>query len=115
MSAGNGHDPLRHNVVFPPPLLDQLRVWAEEAGRLGLASEFLAVLRQVKRRLERTANTWGDPLWEYDTIPALERRGMIPKWLLVWYGVHDPARQVIVRALLPAPGSPLTPPPLPGE
>lgn len=110
MSTGNGSGPFRYKVAFPQPLLDQLRLWADEAERLGLAAEFLAAIRQVNRRLEMTPHTWGDPLWEYDTIQAVERRGMIPKWLMVWYGVHESARQVIVRNLLPAPGSSLSPP-----
>jgi hypothetical protein len=53
---------------------------------------------------------WGDPLRSYPVIRAVDMRGMIPKWLLVWYGVHEQARQVVVRQLLPAPGSPLSPP-----
>ena len=75
MSTGNGSGSIRYAVAFPKPLLDQLRTWAEEAGRLGLAAEFLAAIRQVNRRLETTPHTWGDPLWEYDTIQAVERRG----------------------------------------
>lgn len=100
----------RYSVSFPPPLLDRLRVWAEEARRLGLATEFLAALRQVNKRLQSDPNDWGDELREFPMIGAIEMRGMIPKWLLVWYGFHAAARQVIVRDLLPAPGSPLSPP-----
>jgi hypothetical protein len=98
-------------VSFPQPLLDQLLGWSVQAKRLGVGAEFLAALREVNRRLNTDPAEWGDPLREYTSIDAAEPRGMVPKWLLVWYGVHVPARQVIVRALLPAPGSPLTAPP----
>jgi hypothetical protein len=109
MAAGNGSLP--YSVAFPQPLLDQLRAWADEAKRLGVGAEFLAALRDIRHRLKTNPHGWGDRLREYPVINAAEMRGMIPKWLLVWYGVHDQARQVVVRQLLPAPGSPLSPPP----
>ena len=112
MTAENGtgsHE--RYAVAVLPHLLDLLGVWAEEAKRLGLASEFRLMLRQIRHRLSSDPGDWGDVLREYQTIQAVEMRGMIPKWLLVWYGVDEQARQVIVRRLLPAPGSPLSPPP----
>jgi hypothetical protein len=102
---GAGH-PGRYSIAFLPRLLDQLAVWAEEAKRLELAADFRLVLRRMRHRLSTDPREWGDVLREYQTIKAVEMRGMIPKWLLVWYGVDDGARQVIVRNLLPAPGSP---------
>ena len=108
MAAGNGSLP--YSVAFPQPLLDQLRAWADEAKRLGVGAEFLAAVRLMNLRLKTDPVRWGDPLRSYPVISAAELRGMIPKWLLVWYGVLEPARQVIVRSLLPAPGSPLSPP-----
>jgi hypothetical protein len=108
MAAGNGSLP--YSVAFPQPLLDQLRAWADEAKRLGVGVEFLAVLREIRQRLKTDPKEWGDRLRSYPVINAFEMRGMIPKWLLVWYGVHEQARQVVVRQLLPAPGSPLSPP-----
>jgi hypothetical protein len=111
MSTGNGFSSHKYTVAFPKPLLDQLRTWADEAERLGVSAEFLSVIREVNLRLKTDPTKWGDPLRDYQAIDAAELRGMIPKWLLVWYGVDDRARQVIVRRLLPAPGSPLSPPP----
>ena len=108
MATGNGSS--RYRLAFPQPLLDQLRTWADEAKRLGAGSEFLAALREIRHRLKSDPKGWGDRLRSYPVINAFEMRGMIPKWLLVWYGVHEQARQVVVRQLLPAPGSPLSPP-----
>ncbi len=109
MAAGNGSLP--YSVAFPQPLLDQLRAWADEAKRLGIGVVFLAALREMRHRLNSDPKEWGDRLRGYPVISASDMRGMIPKWLLVWYGVHEQARQVVVRQLLPAPGSPLSPPP----
>lgn len=111
MAAGNGA--LSYSVAVPAAVLEQLRRWAEEARRLGAGEDFLVAVQEMRHRLKTDPKGWGDRLRGYPVINAFEMRGMIPQWLLVWYGVHDPARQVIVRALLPAPGSPLTPPPEP--
>ena len=108
MATGNG--PARYTASFSKPLLDAIRVWVEEAKSLGRGVEFLAALREINERLETDPHGWGDRLRGYPVINAFEMRGMIPQWLLAWYGVDDRARQVIVRRLLPAPGSPLSPP-----
>jgi len=105
MAISNGSTPFV--VSVPKPLLDKIREWVELAKRIGRAEEFLAVLREINDRLENDPHGWGDRLRNYATIEAVEMRGMIPKWLLVWYGIHDRARQVVVRSLLPATGSPL--------
>lgn len=100
----------RFAVHTPPHLLKQLRDWAAEASAMGRRAEYLDALRQVNEQLETNPHDWGDLLREYVVIDAVERRGLAPKWILVWYGVHDNARQVVVRSLLPAPGSSLSTP-----
>jgi hypothetical protein len=100
-------NPPRFTVATPQPLLDRIRAWAADATARGVRSEFLAALKEMNERLEADPVAWGDLLREYVQIDAVEMRGMVPRWLLVWYGVHDRARQVIVRDILPAPGSPL--------
>lgn len=96
------------NVTVPQFVREQLRDWAGRATPLGRRAEFLLALRLMTERLEFDPDKWGDPLYGYAHITALEYRGMIPGWWLVWYGVDVAARQVFVRSLLPAPGSPLT-------
>lgn len=100
----------RFTIATPQPLLEQIRQWAMEATRHGFRSEFLTAIREMNERLESDPKGWGDLLREYEMIDAVEMRGLMPKWLLVWYGVHDLARQVVIRHLFPAPGSPLTVP-----
>ena len=73
MAAGNGS--LSYSVSFPQPLLAQLRMWAEEAKRLGAGTDFLEAVRQMNQRLKTDPTKWGDPLWEYQTINAAELRG----------------------------------------
>lgn len=96
------------NVTVPQHILEQLRAWAGRATPLGRRAEFLLALRLMTERLELDPDKWGDPLYGYAHITALEYRGLIPGWWLVWYGADVAARQVFVRSLLPAPGSPLT-------
>lgn len=96
------------SVTVPPYIREQLRNWAGESTGLGRRAECLLALRLMTERLEFDPDKWGDPLFGYAHISALEYRGMIPGWWLVWYGVDVAARQVFVRSLLPAPGSPLT-------
>lgn len=98
----------RFNVALPPAQRDQLKKWAEQAARLGRRADFLDALRGMTERLELIPDDWGDPLFGYVHINAEEYRGMISGWWFVWYGVDVDARQVFVRRLLPAPGSPLT-------
>ncbi len=96
------------NVTVPSSLREQLRAWAGQATRLGRRPDFMLALRVMTERLEFSPNEWGDPLYGYDHITAVEYRGMIPGWWLVWFGVDNSAHQVFVRSLLPAPGSPLS-------
>ncbi len=102
--------PPRFTVATSQHLLDRIRAWATAATARGLRSEFLDALKEMNERLEADPVGWGDLLREYVQIDAVEMRGMIPRWLLVWYGVHDRARQVVVRDILPAPGSLLATP-----
>jgi hypothetical protein len=51
---------------------------------------------------------FGDRLWKYKWLRAEERRGMIPKWFYVWYGLDRKSSQIMVRTVLAAPGSPLS-------
>jgi hypothetical protein len=85
----------------------QFQQWVEQADRIGKRAECLDALRQTTERLELVPLDWGDTLFKYRTISAVECRGMIPGWWLVWYGVDETAKQVMVRSVLPAPGSPL--------
>ncbi len=96
------------NVTVPSHPREQLRAWAGQAARVGRRQECLLALRLMAEHLEFDPDEWGDPLFGYDHITAVEYRGMIPGWWLVWYGVDAAAKQVFVRSLLPAPGSPLT-------
>lgn len=105
MAAGN---PLQFSVTVLAPVLVQFRKWAEEATLLARRDEYLNAFRQTLRRLDFVPIEWADPLYGYNHITAVECRGMIPGWWLVWYGVDTAAKQVIVRSVLPAPGSPLT-------
>lgn len=107
MAGGNG-SPTRYTLSTPESVLRQLRTWAEQATRLGRRADYLDVLKRINRFLQDAPHAWGDLLKEYRHIEAVERRGLIPNWVLVWYGVDDASRLVIVRDVLPAPGSPLT-------
>jgi hypothetical protein len=96
------------NVSILPPALAQFRRWSELSIRLGRRSDFLDAMGHTLHRLDHVPITWGDPLSGYDRPSAVEYRGMIPGWWLVWYAVDEGAKRVVVRSLLPAPGSPLT-------
>lgn len=100
-------EPLRFVVATPQRLLDRFRRWAEQAAAVGKLSEYVAAMKEANRRMETTPHGWGDLLREYPTLNAVKRRGLMAGWFLVWYGVDDAARQVVVQDLLPAPGSPL--------
>ena len=104
-----GNDLERYVVSTREPLLRQLNHWAAEATALGLRTEYIGVLKHFNTLLETRPHSWGDMLRELHTIDVVFRRGMIAKWLLVWYGVHDEAKTVVVHDLAPAPGSPLSP------
>ena len=101
-------EPTRFVVATPQRLLDYFRRWAGQAATAGVLSEFIAALKDANRRMEMAPHGWGDLLREYPGLNAVKRRGLIPGWFLVWYGVDDNAHHVIVLDLLPAPGSPLT-------
>ena len=75
----------------------------------GRGLEFKIAMKEMNRRLESDPERWGDPLRQYLHLRGLEARGMIPGWLLIWYGVATDAREVRVRDIQPAPGSPLLP------
>jgi hypothetical protein len=96
------------SIHTPPHLLARLKVWTIEMKASGRGIEYLAALKELNHRLETDPDRWGDPLRQYHYMRGLEARGMVPGWLLVWYGVATDARDVRVRDILPAPGSPLT-------
>ena len=54
------------------------RRWVEEAGRSGRRAECIEALRQTTERLELVPMEWGDLLFKYRTISAVECRGLIP-------------------------------------
>lgn len=108
MSSNNGHGAQGYTILWLPEALTQLREWGELAVKLQLRKEYAAALRRMKTLLLTQPVSFGDFLWSYKNIRAVERRGLIANWFFVWYGVDPSARQIVVRSMIPAPGSPLS-------
>ena len=97
-----------NKIIVPKPLMDRIRLWAVEMKEVGEVELFVGALRLMDQQLKFNAKKWGDPLFNYPKIEAVECRGLIERWLLVWYGWHAASRTVYVRDIRPAPGSPLS-------
>lgn len=102
--------PPAFTVIVAPEVLRQIQLWASHFTDPGRRAAYLDALKVMDRSLNDNPVGWGDSLWNYQHIAARECRGMVPRWLLVWYGVDSVARVVVVRDIRPAPGSPLPPP-----
>jgi len=93
-------------VSYTAETLATLRVWGEEAERVGLGTQFTAALRQLDQRLRSDPELWGDPLWDYRQLHLTyyQRYGAV---FIVRYSVHIDGTNVFVHEIRLTPGSPL--------
>ncbi len=93
-------------VSYPAPLLRRLLAWGDAAELVGLHSEYLAALRELRDRLESELRSFGDPvrnLWGMDGV--LYRS--LGRFFVTTYVVHNKQPIVLVQTVAMSPYSPL--------
>jgi hypothetical protein len=97
----------QYQVIFPGPVLQQVKIWAEQAISHGIEPAFTAQLRRVVERLSTDPLAWGERRGTLHGRNLPVRHGAVPLFH-IQYAVDAQARAVFVIAVRPMPNSPLT-------
>ena len=89
-------EPTRFRVLMPQVCRDQLRLIADEAGRLDIREAVEASIEEAEYRLQNEANDWGESR-EYLPVMKLEIRVGFARVLTVWYALDSDNRVVYLR------------------
>jgi hypothetical protein len=98
-----------YRVSFPGPVLQQFRLWAEQARARGIASSFAAQLRRVIERLSTDPLAWGERRGTLGGRNLPVRHGAVPLFH-IQCAVDTEAQVVFVIAARPMANSPLSGP-----
>src|SRR5262245_44112445 len=93
-----------YRVVWSERIREAVRRMSRKALQIGLGKQLLSALKHITQALALEPLAWGDPYFRMKASRLVLHHGT--RWPVhVYYGVHEERPLVLVKDILPLPGS----------